>query len=110
MSGSTMKSEPSDSYVPSNSRPHSSPLALSVGEPELPPVVSTVGEEVDRHRAELRIDVAGRRAWRAMAASSAFGASNSPEPVFFCHDAADGGLRRVARRRRAACSPGPCRR
>src|ERR1043166_4426503 len=41
MLGSKMKSLPRDSYVPSNSSPHSSPLALSVGEPELPPVVST---------------------------------------------------------------------
>src|SRR5690349_21232711 len=34
-------SEPTDSYVPSNNKPTSSPFEFIVGDPELPPVVST---------------------------------------------------------------------
>ena len=70
------------SNVPSKRRPHSSPFALSVAEPELPPVVSTVERKFTgtlrasgpRKGSSFRPFIA------AIASSSLFGALNSPSP------------------------------
>ena len=73
------------SYVPSKRRPHSSPFALSVAEPEFPPVVSTVERKFTGTLPSFAsaYGVFFPAFCAAMASSSFFGALNSPEPVAF---------------------------
>src|SRR5436190_6022081 len=70
------------SMLPSNSRPTSSPFAFSVGDPELPPVVSR--SEMKHTGSDLRSGSAhAPQLARRIPASKAGGESNGSLPVSF---------------------------
>jgi len=81
--GLNTTSDATPSMLPSNARPTSSPLSLSVGDPELPPVISRSLRKSTGSSPPSDGSAYGPYFFALMASRSFCGESNGSLPVFF---------------------------